>query len=391
MTRLLLGPLSLGALHRLLEERIALELTRPELARVREASGGNPFFALELGRELVRTGERPAPGEALRVPESLYELLGGRLARLPTETGDAVLFAAALARPTIELVTAAHGDRDGVLEALDTAAREGVLELDDFRVRFAHPLLASICYGQAPPWKRRAIHGALAGVVAELEERARHLALAADGPNDRIASELDIASGQAAARGAPAAAAELAELAARLTSEDPAEGRARRLQAARFHSLAGDDERAVILLDQLLTEVPAGSERADILVARLWTFKGDTPALEAFSGEALEAAAGDDVRSARILALLAWVHLMKADVTASLAAARAALEKAERAGDPALLAAVIARLAQAESWAAEVTPGLLERGSQIEEDLGLVLDVRESPRPLPASAPDAAG
>ena len=69
----------------------------------------------------MRTGERPAPGKALRVPDSLHELLGGRLARLPTETGDVVLFAAALARPTIELVTTAHGDRDGVLEALDTA------------------------------------------------------------------------------------------------------------------------------------------------------------------------------------------------------------------------------------------------------------------------------
>ena len=379
LARLRLGPLSLGALHRLLEERIGLALTRPELARIQEASGGNPFFALELGRELVRTGERPAPGKALRIPDSLHELLGGRLARLPTETGDVVLFAAALARPTIELVTTAHGDRHGVLEALGTASREGVVELDDDRVRFAHPLLASICYGQAPPWKRHAIHGTLAGVVADLEERARHLALAADGPNDAIASELDVASGQAASRGAPTAAAELAELAARLTSEDLAEGRARRLQAAKLHSLAGDDERAVILLDQLLTEVPAGTERADILLARLWTWTGDTPALEALSGEALDAAAGDDVRSARILALLAWVHLMKADVTASLAAARAALEKAERAGDPALLAAVIARLAQTESWAAEVTPGLIERGAAIEEDLGLALDVRDSP------------
>ena len=56
--------------HRLLEERLGLELTRPELARVQEATAGNPFFALELGRELVRTNTRPAPGQPLRVPES---------------------------------------------------------------------------------------------------------------------------------------------------------------------------------------------------------------------------------------------------------------------------------------------------------------------------------
>jgi predicted ATPase len=81
LVELALGPLSLGAVHRLLEERLGLELTRPELVRVQEATAGNPFFALELGRELVRTGTRPAPGQALKVPESLRELLGGRLAR----------------------------------------------------------------------------------------------------------------------------------------------------------------------------------------------------------------------------------------------------------------------------------------------------------------------
>ena len=66
LTRISLGPLSLGELHRLLEERLGLELTRPELIRVQEASAGNPFFALELGRELVRTNTRPGHfGEAV--------------------------------------------------------------------------------------------------------------------------------------------------------------------------------------------------------------------------------------------------------------------------------------------------------------------------------------
>ena len=379
LERISVGPFSLAAVHRLLEERLALDLTRPELARVQEATAGNPFFALELGRELVRTDTRPVPGRALPMPETLQDLLGGRLARLPGQTLDVLLEIAALARPTVNLVAAAHGDRERVISALEAGADEGVVELDDSSIRFAHPLLASICYEQAPVWKRQAVHRRLADVVTDAEERARHLALAADGPDARIASELDATAQQAAARGAPAAAAELCELAAELTDVGSAGARARRLKAARFHSIAGDDERAVILLDQLLAEVPAGTERADILVARLWTWRGDIPGLVALSEEALEVASGDEVRSARILALLTWVHLMKADVTASLAAGRAALEKAERAGDPALLASVIGRLAQAESWGAEVTPGLLERGAKIEEELGLVLDLRDSP------------
>jgi AAA ATPase domain len=90
LRRLTLGPLSLGPLHDLLEQRLALELTRPELVRVQEATAGNPFFALELGRELVRTGTRPAPGQPLRVPDSFARATGrpprpvaGRNARCP--------------------------------------------------------------------------------------------------------------------------------------------------------------------------------------------------------------------------------------------------------------------------------------------------------------------
>ena len=190
-------------------ERLGLELTRPELVRVQEATAGNPFFALELGRELVRTDTRPAPGQALRVPESLRELLGGRLARLPAETVDVLVQVAALARPTVELVAAAYGDDERVVEALEAAVREGVVELDDSRIRFAHPLLASICYEQAPVWKRRAVHRALAG--GSLGRRGARPPSGArrEGPDAVVASNLEAAAEQAPPAGRTAAAAEL--------------------------------------------------------------------------------------------------------------------------------------------------------------------------------------
>jgi DNA-binding CsgD family transcriptional regulator len=380
LTRVLLGPLSLGALHRLLEERIGLEMTRPELVRIQAASAGNPFLALELGRELIRTNTRPEAGRALPVPESLHDLLDGRLARLPTETGDVVLFAAALARPTVELVAAAHGDRAGVIEALDTAAREGVVALDDSQIRFAHPLLASICYEQAPVWKRRAIHQTLAGAVSDVEERARHRALAAEGPDAAVAAELDAAAQQAAARGATVAAAELAELAAELTANDPALARRRRLRAAVSYRLSGDVERAVTTLELLLAQIPSGVERADVLVELALTQGGGPRANIAQCDEALAEAKGDDARSANILTLRAGHHLLEADARAGLADARAALERAERAGDSTLVVRAIAYLAQAENYHGEITPGLLERGAEMEEKLGLALDWNFSPR-----------
>ena len=56
-----------------------------------------------------------------------------------------------------------------------------------------------------------------------------------------------------------------------------------------------------------------------------------------------------------------------------------ALEKAERVGDAELIAGAIARVGQMEMWAAEITPGLLERGVEMEERLGLALDYQTSP------------
>jgi DNA-binding CsgD family transcriptional regulator len=378
--RVSLGPISLAALHSLLKQRLGLELTRPGLVRVAQATAGNPFFALELGRELLRTGARPEPGRPLRVPDSLSELLGGRLARLPAETVDVLLPAAAMASPSIELIAAACGD-DEIRDKLDPAVREGVIVLDEEYVRFSHPMLASICTEQAPARKRRAVHRKLAALVTDPEERARHAALAAEAPDPTIASALDLAAGRAAARGATAAAAELLELAAGLTpASDGALGRRRRLRAAEFHRLAGDRKRATMLLEQLREETPPGADRADVLLALALTFTVYGPSAIALLNEALLAAQGDDSRAARILTYGAVFHLMGVDVRAALDDARAALEKVERAGDEAGLAVAIARLGTGEMYAGVITPGLLERGVAIEERIGLPLDYFDSPR-----------
>jgi DNA-binding CsgD family transcriptional regulator len=380
LVRLTIGPLSIGAVHDLLEERLGLDLTRPELARLQEATAGNPFFALEVGREFVRTGTRPAPGKPLRVPDTLHELLGGRLARLPGETLDVLLLVAALARPTVELVAATYGERERVLVALETAAGEAVVELDDSQVRFAHPLLASICYERGPVWKRRAVHGALAGAVSDVEERARHLALAAPGPDASVAAELELAAEQAAGRGAATAAAELYEQAADLTPADPTEARRRRLLAAHFLRLAGDADRTVSILRQLKEEVPSGVERGDVLFELALTQQGTVRELIEQCNEALAAVGDDGARASRILAVRAGHHLIATDGRSALADARAALAQAEATGDPALVAQVTAYAGQAETYCVEITPGLLERGIEIEEQLGLELEWNLSPR-----------
>ena len=379
LTRVELGPVGSAALLQLLRDRLGVDLSRPELLRVSEATGGNPFFALEVGRELARSGSRPSSGAPLQVPESLLALLGDRLGRLPTDTGDVLLQAAAAARPTVELLAASYGDLDRVVAALDVAAGEGLVQVDGSRVVFSHPLYASICYQQAPAGKRRAAHRALADAATDVEERARHLAHAVDGADTAVAAVLDDAAEQAARRGAPAAGAELFELSADLTAQDLVLARQRRLRAARLYRIAGDRVRASTTLEELLIALPPGPERADVLLELAATRRVDALATIALCEEALAIEALDEVRVARVLAYRSFARMFAGEVVLSLHDARAALEIADRVDDPVLLAAAITRVGQAETYSAEITPGLLEHGADIENRLDLALEYYESP------------
>ena len=385
LRRVALGPLGANALHRLLRRRLGLELARPEVTRVGEASGGNPFFALEIGRELARTdvaldSERPLP-----VPDSLGRLLGTRLERLPRETRQVLLVAALAGRPTADVVARAYGEREQALAALELAAREGVVVLEGSRVRFSHPLFGSVCHEAAPVWRRQAVHRSLAGVVADPEERARHLALSTDRPDPGVASELDAATEHAAARGATAAAASLAELAAAMTPADSLdERRRRRFSAAWFHRFAGDFQRACAIFEQLLGEVPLGVERSDVLYALATTGRADLPTRVRLCTEALTQAAADDARLAQILGFRAISRWVNGDVPGALRDAREGLQRAERVDDPRLVATALSRVGLIETMALEITPRLLERGVAIEERLERPLLFHDSPRLMSA-------
>jgi len=376
--RLSVGPLAPAVLFQILKHRLGLELSPPQLTQLCELTGGNPFFALEIGREISLAP--PAPDRSLPVPGSLREMVGAGLARLPPASRDVLLLVAALARPTVEALVAAHREPSEALDGLEQAARAGVVELDSERVRFAHPLLATACYEDATPWRRREAHARLAAVADDDEERARHLALAAEGPDVAAAAALDGAALHALGRGAPTAAAELSEIAASLTPPgDPSARRRRRLAAAEADRLAGDRDRARAILDELLAEVPPGEQRADVLFTLARVRRADLPTLARWCESALAEAGDDHRRAAEILVYLSWVRLLEGRVRDALAHARAALANAEHTGDDELLARAIARVAMAETWTLEITPGLLERGVAIERSLSRRLEFHESP------------
>ena len=254
------GPLSLGAVQRLLRDRLDRVFSRPTLLRLHEASGGNPFYALELARAV---GTDVDPMRPLPVPPTLEELVSARLAAFVGATREALVLVSAQAR-----LTTAQLGRLGIEEgALEPALRGQVIELADGSVTFTHPLLASGLYQGLSPAERRDAHRRLAELADDPLARARHLALSAEEPAAGLAAVLERAAEAAGAQGAPIAAAELGEHAVRLTPPaDRADAHRRARRAARAHLAAGEVERGQALAAELLARAAAGEERAETLV-----------------------------------------------------------------------------------------------------------------------------
>jgi hypothetical protein len=149
LTRLRVGPLTLGAFQSAVRASAGAGLSRLTIRRLFDAAAGNPFYGLELARALQRAGGEPSPEEPLPVPADLHGLLSARLATLPADARDALLVASCLRSPTTMMLEQARGP--AALAALQTAASQGVAEIEGARVRFTHPLFASAIYSGARP------------------------------------------------------------------------------------------------------------------------------------------------------------------------------------------------------------------------------------------------
>ena len=103
--RLPIEPLSVGAIHRLLWGRFGIAVPRPVIVRVHGITGGNPFFALELGRALVE-GSIRAESADVELPESLRAVVAQRLGALPAHVRETLVAVAALAAPSIAVLQA---------------------------------------------------------------------------------------------------------------------------------------------------------------------------------------------------------------------------------------------------------------------------------------------
>jgi DNA-binding CsgD family transcriptional regulator len=384
VTRLSIGPLSLAGLHHVLEGSLGKSPPRSLLVRIHEASGGNPLFALEVSRVLAEVGV-PPPGEPLPVPSDVRELMRRRIARLPARTRELLLAGAALGHPREETIRVALGR--AVVDDLEPAEVQQIASLERGTIVFAHPLFAGAIYQSASSAERRAMHRRLADALEDSEERARQLALAADGPDEEAAAVVHAAAAQAVARAAPAAAAELCELALGLTEAGSEAEPARIVDAATYLHLAGETERARTVLESVDFWDGWPSElhvRALHLLGEVLEYTQGPAALAEFGRRILAESADVEVQAVGHLAIS--YAGMQSDAQSALEHADTALALLEGLGDGAdpetLAAALTVRVRAGAVLGHGLDRDLMKRAMALEEEIPPERVSAEPPTPM---------
>lgn len=236
-------PLGAREIFDLVPRRLGQHVPTPILKRVAEASGGNPFYALELARFWLADG---GSGVDSGLPPSLSVLVSDRLATLPEKARTAAAAAAAQVKPTLTTLRAI--DLAGAIGPVEQA---GIVAIHQGVITFTHPLLAAAAYQSVSSPQRADLHRWLAEVIDDPEQSARHRALTGDGPSAETAALLDTARDRARGRADANAAIELARLAVSLTTADDPAREQRMLELGVLISQLGHVSEARAALEPL--------------------------------------------------------------------------------------------------------------------------------------------
>ena len=215
--------LSVSSAARLLDQR-APELHPIFRARVLSEAAGNPLALVELARSVATAAgdhERIAPAPTT-LTARLEQAFASRLRDLPPVTRTALLVAALDSRLSLEEMVRCTRLLQQIPVSGDTfepAVEAGLVEVIDGEVGFRHPLIRSAVRQAAGHRQRQATYAALATVVDDPERRLWHRAMAAEGPDEEIATALDEHARAARRRGAVTVAGAALERAAALTAD----------------------------------------------------------------------------------------------------------------------------------------------------------------------------
>lgn len=337
LTTLDLGPLRPDAAVDLARRRGAAD--DPWTRRCLERAGGNPLFLEHL--------LDAAPTSADGVPESVQELVGRQLERLPPDVRRMAQAAAVLGqRFPVDALGALLGAGIDPFRALSDAR---LVSRDGDQLRFSHALVRDGIYQSIAVPARRALHGRVAAWYRERDPllHAEHLERAGD--PDAVSAWL-AAARQRLDSHRYEAACDLGEHAWRLS-----EASGKRVDAGLFLAMlqreAGEVGAARRVLESLIggcDEEPALCDARIELAAALLVQDRYAEALDNLEAATPAAAAlGDRGRLARLQYHRGNAMFPLGRVDECMAAHNRALEYARAAGDPEMEARALSGLADA--------------------------------------------
>ena len=312
-------------------------------SKLQADSGGNPYLALALSGAFA--DPTTAAGRPLPLPPRLHALLRDRMAALPDDVRETLLLAALAARPTVELLLRAgrtEAERD-----IRVAAAVGLLVTDGSLVRFTPPAVATVVTESATAAHRSTIHTALAAVVTDAVERARHRALASADPDAEVARSIVTAAEEARRRGAHGLAAELYLLAADRTPPELATERLEWLvAAAEVGAAASRPEIVTRAADTVISADSLPAHRVRVRIA-LIDLSGQALAdMDETFAAALADADDDPELTAPLRLRLAWQAMVDGNPQRGEPEADKAVDLAHAVGDTTTEAMALAVKAQ---------------------------------------------
>lgn len=163
-----LAGLTVDGVQRLLAVLPALMTSKPAMAglavHIQQVTGGNPFFILEILRDLQEKGQLVNPPHDLPLPPTVRDAIYARLQNL-TPVARQLLETAAVLHPLLAdaLLQQTSGRTPAeIADALDELLTHQLMQLSVLPaasgLAFAHGLLQTAVYQAISPWRRKLLH-----------------------------------------------------------------------------------------------------------------------------------------------------------------------------------------------------------------------------------------
>ena len=224
-----INPLSRSALGVVLQNRLGRRVSSERVGRLRERSGGNPLWAIELAaRDDIASASSA----------TVQDLFRDRIDSTDPATRELLQSVAAMGSATSAELSRVTGLSSAeVSRAVDT----GFVTATDGVYSAGHAILGAAALDQLDRQDLMTLHARIATVARNPTERVQHLDKAVDdGPDPSLGAQLFDAAELARARGAPFEALTLARRAVERTAPGDAEWTARTIALAEIAFIVGD-------------------------------------------------------------------------------------------------------------------------------------------------------